>query len=237
MFFQTVAQDLLSSSSCPHIMSEKEPIILPSGYSKGPLTLTVVNLDKMGSIPTSQIECAMNVEDKTATINGRLLPDGGTVECNSFPFSYASRNPTVAGTLQISMNGGYILDRLKVEMYKCDVLADDCSQCLTLDPKYQCSWCGGRCQFQKFCPKGTGLLEAVCPAPIIESIVPSTGPKEGGTRVTIFGRDLGVRRSEIENRIFVAGVPCSLIEYEPSKRLANKWYDDYIDYWWVFSYF
>lgn len=49
---------------------------------------------------------------------------------------------------------------------------------------------------------------------------PVSGPVEGGTVVTISGSNLGQRAEDIQNYVFVAGVPCSVIQsrYEVSSR-------------------
>ncbi|GCC41692.1 hypothetical protein chiPu_0025657, partial [Chiloscyllium punctatum] len=39
-------------------------------------------------------------------------------------------------------------------------------------------------------------------------ITPIRGPREGGTKVTIFGENLGLSFREIENFVHVAGVDC-----------------------------
>lgn len=125
-------------------------------------------------------------------------------------------------------------------LYKCQLLHGDCSRCLTLDPMYQCAWCGGGCNFREFCPVGSlpdrETADSICDRPVIESVSqllllitgiatcvfnlqfePMSGPLEGGTRVTITGRDLGTRMDDVRDKVFVAGrVPCRVVDYEVS---------------------
>ena len=44
-----------------------------------------------------------------------------------------------------------------------------------------------------------------CPDPIIDSFFPISGPPEGGTTITILGRDLGITYSEIEDGVILNG--------------------------------
>lgn len=97
-------------------------------------------------------------------------------------------------------------------------MGSDCSQCLALDPKYQCTWCNGGCNFHEKCPMRSGKSKAdlLCNEPVIQSFYPMSGPIEGGTRIEILGRDLGLRIQDVRDRIMVAGSKCRVIEYEVS---------------------
>ena len=56
---------------------------------------------------------------------------------------------------------------------------------------------------------------------IFSQIEPLTGPMDGGTRLTIHGKNLGKELSDILGGVTVAGVTCNLDNsaYEP----PNKW--------------
>ena len=47
-----------------------------------------------------------------------------------------------------------------------------------------------------------------CPAPTIASVLPASGPPEGGTTVTITGTDLGVTYDDVENNVMISSSPC-----------------------------
>lgn len=51
-------------------------------------------------------------------------------------------------------------------------------------------------------------------------IIPVTGPREGGTKVTIRGENLGLEFWEIENDVKVAEVKCTPLieEYIPAEQ-------------------
>lgn len=95
-------------------------------------------------------------------------------------------------------------------------MGTDCSQCAALDPKYQCSWCNGRCHFHEKCPARSEKSDLLCNEPVIQSFYPLSGPIEGGTRVEIFGRDLGSRIEDVKDRVMVGGSKCRVVDYEIS---------------------
>ena len=48
----------------------------------------------------------------------------------------------------------------------------------------------------------------VCPNPSITKFFPASGPKEGGTDVTIEGLNLGQKYEDIKDGVLVAGIVC-----------------------------
>uniref|UniRef100_A0A7M4FHN9 Plexin-B1 n=1 Tax=Crocodylus porosus TaxID=8502 RepID=A0A7M4FHN9_CROPO len=107
-----------------------------------------------------------------------------------------------------------------VTLYNCSVGHADCSRCQTADPKYSCVWCGGEqpsCIFRESCREE---VEDLCPAPLIHSVYPLSGPVEGGTRITIVGSNLGRKHQDIAETVTVAGIPCIVdaLQYEISSR-------------------
>uniref|UniRef100_A0A8C2YEC6 Plexin-B1 n=1 Tax=Coturnix japonica TaxID=93934 RepID=A0A8C2YEC6_COTJA len=94
-----------------------------------------------------------------------------------------------------------------VTFYNCSVGHTDCSRCQTADSKYNCVWCGGdkpSCIFRGSCKEE---IEDLCPAPLIHSVYPLSGPVEGGTRITITGSNLGQKHQDIAETVTVAGIP------------------------------
>ncbi|VFV17281.1 plexin-b1 sep receptor [Lynx pardinus] len=105
-------------------------------------------------------------------------------------------------------------------LYDCSVGHGDCSRCQTAMPQYGCVWCKGehpRCVAQEACGE-TEAVATQCPAPLIYSVEPLTGPVDGGTRVTIRGSNLGQHVQDVQDTVRVAGVPCAVDaqEYEVS---------------------
>ncbi|XP_026578546.1 plexin-A4-like, partial [Pseudonaja textilis] len=103
-----------------------------------------------------------------------------------------------------------------IHLYKCGAMRDSCGLCLKADPDYECGWCEdlNQCTLKHHCPilenrwlelLGTG---GKCTNPKIMEISPVRGPREGGTRVTIRGENLGLEFWDIASHVKVAGVEC-----------------------------
>uniref|UniRef100_A0A8B9C8R6 Plexin-B1 n=1 Tax=Anser brachyrhynchus TaxID=132585 RepID=A0A8B9C8R6_9AVES len=132
-----------------------------------------------------------------------------------------------AGLLQIILTVGLFSDASEcfsfaVTFYNCSVGHTDCSRCQTADSKYNCVWCGGSnpsCIFRGSCKED---IEDLCPAPLIHSVYPLSGPVEGGTRITITGSNLGQKHQDIAETVTVAGIPCAVDaqEYEISSSIV-----------------
>ena len=82
-------------------------------------------------------------------------------------------------------------------------MATDCSACINtrIGTGFQCGWCDtstATCSASKECAGGTSFINTGtdCPAPSIIMIQPQTGPTQGGTIITITGRNLGVSFSD-----------------------------------------
>lgn len=52
-------------------------------------------------------------------------------------------------------------------------------------------------------------------------MTPVAGPPEGGTRVTIYGTNLGLSFSDMEDNVQVAGVQCTPVE--DGYIIAEQW--------------
>ena len=82
-------------------------------------------------------------------------------------------------------------------------MATDCSACINtrIGTGFQCGWCDAStatCSVSEECNGRTPFVNtgAECPAPSIAIIQPQTGPPQGGTIITITGRNLGVTFSD-----------------------------------------
>ena len=102
-------------------------------------------------------------------------------------------------------------------------MADQCSTCIgaNIGTTFQCGWCvdpisgAGDCQHVAECPSENDFLTSgqSCPDPDIISFQPTTGPPQGGTRVTITGTDLGVTFSDIlDGLVKINSIICTPIE-------------------------
>ena len=105
---------------------------------------------------------------------------------------------------------------LVVILYNCTLLETGCSSCLgaNLGTGFKCGWCDGNsvdtCRVSEEClsPAQFVTSSASCPAAQIVSVIPSSGPVEGGTTITITGTDLGVTYADIENNVSIRSSPC-----------------------------
>ena len=83
---------------------------------------------------------------------------------------------------------------------------------------FECGWCDRPAAMRDSCTY-IGACEATiitqgfgCPAPVITDFNPKSGPIEGGTIITITGRDLGVTFDDFNaSSIRVGTVPCTPI--------------------------
>ena len=103
-----------------------------------------------------------------------------------------------------------------VVLYNCPSLADGCSSCLgaNLGTGFDCGWCSGSsddmCRVSENCrsPGQFATAPDQCPTATITSVLPPSGPPEGGTTVTITGTDLGVTYDDIVNNVMISSSSC-----------------------------
>ena len=117
---------------------------------------------------------------------------------------------------------------LSVILYQCSVLASepDCSLCLAQNVRtgFECGWCSSssQCLVDETC-SGSGFVtqSGNCSSPEISSVMPSSGPPQGGTTIVIKGSNLGVSITDIIN-ITVGTTACDMIEstYMPAQEVT-----------------
>ena len=117
-------------------------------------------------------------------------------------------------------------------LYDCAELPGGCSSCTSfrLVEGFECGWCQrpivnapDSCHLLQECSViGTIANEGRdCPAPTIIDFSPKSGPLEGGTTITITGRELGVSFDDFtDNSITVGNIPCTLVNtsYIPGRQ-------------------
>ena len=112
-------------------------------------------------------------------------------------------------------------------LYNCEV-ANCCSSCLSykISSRFECGWCDGSagrsCSYIEECEVAPVINGSGCPSPVITDFNPKSGPIEGGTIITITGRDLGVAYDDFtSNSIVVGDDPCMPIEdnFIPGKQI------------------
>ena len=114
-------------------------------------------------------------------------------------------------------------------LYNCGV-ANCCSSCLSykISNGFECNWCDrpngttDSCTYIGTCEAAPITEGSGCPAPVIDDFNPKSGPIEGGTIITITGRDLGVSYNDFtSNSIVVGDDPCMPVEdgFIPGKQI------------------
>ncbi|XP_029105637.1 plexin-D1 isoform X1 [Scleropages formosus] len=95
---------------------------------------------------------------------------------------------------------------MRVEVYNCGAGSADCSQCWGReDQGHLCAWCDNTCKPRDDCLP----LRTQCPGPEIHQIMPLSGPLEGGTLLTVQGKNLGRRVSDVN--VAIGSIPCRLL--------------------------
>nr|XP_025844674.1 plexin-B1 [Vulpes vulpes] len=214
------------ASSCPCVDSVQGSTLIPVHVERE-VRLLGRNLRLFQDSPGDN-ECVMELEGREVVVEARVEceppPDTQChVTCQQHQLSYEALQPELRVGLFLRRAGRLRVDSadgLHVVLYDCSVGHGDCSRCQTAMPQYGCVWCKGehpRCVAQEACGE-TEAVATQCPAPLIHSVEPLTGPVDGGTRVTIRGSNLGQHVQDVQDTVRVAGVPCAVDaqEYEIS---------------------
>ncbi|ETE70480.1 Plexin-A1, partial [Ophiophagus hannah] len=127
--------------------------------------------------------------------------------------------------LSVVWNGNFIIDNpqnIQAHLYKCSALRESCGLCLKADPRFECGWCVSekRCSLRQHCPLSESSWmhasngNSRCADPKILKLFPETGPRQGGTRLTIIGENLGLKFEDVRMGVRVGKVMCIPIESE-----------------------
>ncbi|NXX05579.1 PLXB1 protein, partial [Larus smithsonianus] len=175
-------------------------------------------------------ECVLNLEGRTVVMDAYVEGEETNqslcyITCQMNQYSYTAPQLEFNAVVFVQRQRHLRVDSatdLHVTFYNCSVGHTDCSRCQTADSKYNCVWCGGdnpSCIFRGSCKEE---IEDLCPAPLIHSVYPLSGPVEGGTRITITGSNLGQKHQDIAETVTVAGIPCAVDaqEYEISSSIV-----------------
>uniref|UniRef100_A0A8C2WEC3 Plexin-A1 n=1 Tax=Cyclopterus lumpus TaxID=8103 RepID=A0A8C2WEC3_CYCLU len=197
-----------SSEECPQILPSTQ-IYMPAGNLPQPHTHSVPAL----RFNSTSIQCQKTTYDYEGADISDLPVD-----------------------LSVVWNGNFVIDNpfnIQAHLYKCRALRDSCGMCLKADPRFECGWCiqDRKCSLRQECTgggnfhlplqlaEGGGWMHATsgnsrCTHPKITKLFPETGPRQGGTRVTILGENLGLQFRDIQMGVRLGKVPCVPIEEE-----------------------
>ncbi|XP_044156321.1 plexin-D1 isoform X1 [Bufo gargarizans] len=190
-----------NSTDCPQITT-RHIAPTPTGLAKD-FILSVANVNTPQDLA---LECDFGGEQ---TFPARWL-NSTSVLCSNVLLHTSESSRKFPVNLQLMDHSGQFLDNpdtLTVEVYNCASEATDCSRCLgRTDLGHLCTWS----ESSASCRLNSELLpiQNTCPTPEIRKIEPVSGPLLGGTLLTIQGRNLGSRFSDIVDKVKIGDVPC-----------------------------
>ncbi|XP_053234057.1 plexin-D1 [Podarcis raffonei] len=191
-----------NSTDCPQIVpSSVAPA--PTGTSQD-IVITLMNTAFIKEMP---LECHF----QTDKIFEAQWVNASAVQCSNVLLHTSDKRHLFPLNLQLKEKPNRYIDSpalMTVEIYNCAIGSADCSQCLGReDLGHQCIWS----ESSSNCRLNTESLQipGMCPPPEIKKIEPLNGPLEGGTLVTIRGRNLGRRFSDVINAVKIGNVKCS----------------------------
>ncbi|XP_064812730.1 plexin-D1-like [Oncorhynchus masou masou] len=192
---------LENSASCPSIVAKDVPPS-PSGIIQD-FTLSLSNVEQQ-----EELECDFGSEQR---YEARWLNSVSEVKCSGVMLTTVERSQV----FQLSLRRKGHLDKyidspkpMTVEVYNCGVGSGDCSQCWGReDQGHLCGWCDNICRTGDDCQ----YMSSQCPDPEITKISPLSGPLEGGTLLTVQGRNMG-RRADVV-KVSIGMVPCKILPY------------------------
>ncbi|XP_019392531.1 PREDICTED: plexin-D1, partial [Crocodylus porosus] len=190
-----------SSADCPRIV----PVLLepmPMGTSQD-ITISLANATFSKD---TALECHFGTD---RTFEARWV-NSSAIQCSGILLHTSEKSHIFPVNLQLKHKPDRFIDNpqmMTVEVYNCATGSTDCSQCLGReDLGHRCTWT----ESSSSCRLNTESLQTsnTCPAPEIQKIEPLSGPLEGGTLLTIRGRNLGRRFSDVIHAVKIGGVKC-----------------------------
>ncbi|XP_060914456.1 plexin-A1-like isoform X1 [Labrus mixtus] len=222
-----------TSEECPQILPSTQ-IYIPAGVMR-PITLLAQNLPQPQS-GQRNYECIFHIQGNTHSVPA-LRFNSTSIQCQKTTYDYEGGDISdLPVDLSVVWNGNFVIDNpfdIQAHLYKCRALRDSCGMCLKADPRFECGWCvqDRKCSLRQECTgggnshlplqlaEGGGWMHATsgnsrCTHPKITKLFPETGPRQGGTRVTILGENLGLQFRDIQMGVRLGKVPCVPIEEE-----------------------
>ncbi|KAM9855581.1 plexin-D1 [Aulostomus maculatus] len=194
---------LENAASCPSLVAAEVPPS-PSGTAQD-FTLSLTNIQE-----GEELECDFGTEQRYEA----TWLNNSTIKCSGVTLSTNQKSQVYHLNLR---RRGYFArlvedtfvdspKPMKVEVYNCGVGSADCSQCWGReDQGHHCGWCDNSCRLRDDCQ----LNKDQCPAPDIHKIFPLRGTVEGGTLLTVQGRNLGRRAGAV--KVVIGDAPCTLL--------------------------
>nr|XP_029477933.1 plexin-A1-like isoform X2 [Oncorhynchus nerka] len=210
------------SEECPQILPSTQ-IYIPVGVMK-PITLLAKNLPQPQS-GQRNYECIFHIQGATYSVTA-LRFNSTSIQCQRTSYDYEGNDLSdLPVDLSVVWNENQVIDNpfnIQAHLYKCYALRDSCGMCLKADPRFECGWCvqEKKCSLRQECaPLDSSWMHPTagnsrCTHPKITKLFPETGPRQGGTRLTITGENLGLQFRDILTGVRLGKVPCIPIEEE-----------------------
>ncbi|XP_059353725.1 plexin-A1b [Carassius carassius] len=210
------------SEDCPQILPSTQ-IYIPVGVPK-PITLSARNLPQPQS-GQRNYECIFHIQGETESVTA-LRFNSSSIQCQRTTYNYEGSDISdLPVDLSVVWNGNFIIDNphnIQAHLYKCSALRESCGLCLKADPSFECGWCvqDRKCSLKQECAQQehtwmhASAGNSRCTHPRITRLSPETGPRQGGTRLTISGENLGLQFRDIQNGVRIGKVSCQPIEEE-----------------------
>lgn len=204
------------SEDCPQILPSTQ-IYIPVGVVK-PITLTAKNLPQPQS-GQRNYECIFHIPGAPTRVTA-LRFNSTSIQCQNTSYTYEGNDISdLPVNLSVVWNGNFVIDNpqnIQAHLYKCSALRESCGLCLKSDPRFECGWCvtEKKCTLRQNCPvyespwMHVSTPQSRCTDPKITKLSPETGPRQGGTRLTITGENLGLRFEDIRFGVRVGQVMC-----------------------------
>uniref|UniRef100_A0A4W5PH41 Plexin A1 n=1 Tax=Hucho hucho TaxID=62062 RepID=A0A4W5PH41_9TELE len=217
------------SEECPQILPSTQ-IYIPVGVMK-PITLLAKNLPQPQS-GQRNYECIFHIQGATYSVTA-LRFNSTSIQCQKNSYDYEGNDISdLPVDLSVVWNGNQVIDNpfnIQAHLYKCYALRDSCGMCLKADPRFECGWCvqEKKCSLRQECaPLESSWMHVTagnsrCTHPKITKLFPETGPRQGGTRLTITGENLGLQFRDIQTGVRLGKVPCIPIEEEYIKKQSS----------------
>ncbi|XP_053576814.1 plexin-A1 isoform X2 [Bombina bombina] len=210
------------SEDCPQILPSTQ-IYIPVGVVK-PITLTAKNLPQPQS-GQRNYECIFHIPGSVTRVTA-LRFNSTSIQCQNTSYNYEGNDISdLPVNLSVVWNGHFVIDNpqnIQAHLYKCSALRESCGLCLKSDPHFECGWCVSerKCTLRQNCAvydsswMHASTANSRCTDPRITKLFPETGPKQGGTLLTITGENLGLRFDDIRFGVRVGRVMCVPLESE-----------------------
>ncbi|XP_028824338.1 plexin-A1-like [Denticeps clupeoides] len=197
-----------------------------------PITLLARNLPQPQS-GQRNYECIFHIQGAVYSVTA-LRFNSTSLQCQKTMYDYEGNSLSdLAVDLSVVWNGNFVIDNpsnIQAHLYKCFALRGSCGRCLKADPRFDCGWCvqDRKCSLRQECsaPESSWMHAATaasrCTHPKISKVFPETGPKQGGTRLTITGENLGLHFQDIRSGVRLGAVPCVPLpeEYVSAERIV-----------------